>query len=475
MNRAGRPVRGGRGAGHPPGRAARSRPVFSSAAWLPPVLAVVLVVLAGGLLLRGGGPALWAARWRAAARCPTGSAAVGRRRSSRSASCSCVARACSPPCYAPATPVAGVLPTPTSLADLAAVLADGAAELQEQATPGPAADRPARAHRPLFVGLVAVVVDLVAVAGRQAAVAGLGLLVLYCVPVGTITGGIGLIAARRAGRRPRPAAVDRPAPPAGRRGRGRAHRRARPGTGTMAALRIGAAALVAGLVVGAVVPTLAEGSLATGLGGGVGRRHRHVAGPGRRAAAASSPCPSRSTCSGWTPSVDDPGYLRAVTLDQYDTEDGWTMSNLDGEDLDRRRRPARPAPDRPAGPPGDRRRSRCSSTTTGSCRCPFSPLSVRMHDDERRGLALRPGHRDRSSAATSPRAGQSYTVDGDASRAPRPTLLRGAEQLPPERRRPAALHRACRRWTRGSPTSSPRSTGDAPAPYERVRAHPRPT
>ena len=35
-------------------------PVFSSAAWLLPVLAVVLVVLAGGLLLRVGGPALWA-------------------------------------------------------------------------------------------------------------------------------------------------------------------------------------------------------------------------------------------------------------------------------------------------------------------------------------------------------------------------------------------------------------------------------
>ena len=29
-------------------------PVFSSAAWLPPVAAVVLAVLAGGLLLRAG-------------------------------------------------------------------------------------------------------------------------------------------------------------------------------------------------------------------------------------------------------------------------------------------------------------------------------------------------------------------------------------------------------------------------------------
>ena len=29
--------------------------------------------------------------------------------------------------------------------------------------------------------------------------------------------------------------------------------------------------------------------------------------------------------------MEDPGYLRAVTLDQYDNDGGWTMSNLDGE------------------------------------------------------------------------------------------------------------------------------------------------
>ena len=35
-------------------------PVYSSAGWMLPVLAVVLVVLAGGLLLRLGAPAVWA-------------------------------------------------------------------------------------------------------------------------------------------------------------------------------------------------------------------------------------------------------------------------------------------------------------------------------------------------------------------------------------------------------------------------------
>ena len=46
----------------------------------------------------------------------------------------------------------------------------------------------------LFVGIVAVVVDLAAVAGRQATLAGVALLVIYCVPVATITGGIGVVA-----------------------------------------------------------------------------------------------------------------------------------------------------------------------------------------------------------------------------------------------------------------------------------------
>ena len=32
-----------------------------------------------------------------------------------------------------------------------------------------------------------------------------------------------------------------------------------------------------------------------------------------------------------TTSVDDPSFLRAVALDQYDPEAGWTMSNLAGE------------------------------------------------------------------------------------------------------------------------------------------------
>ena len=178
-----------------------------------------------------------------------------------------------------------------------------------------------------------MVVDLVAVAGRQAALAGLGLLVLYCVPVGTITGGIGLIALaapaaglalllwadqrRRVGRR-----AGRPSP-----GWPRGWAPARWPRCASAARRCSP-----GLIVGAVVPTLAEGSLATGLGGGSGRRvDRHGAGPGRRAAGQLT-LPEPIDLLRMDTSVDDPGYLRAVTLDQYDSHAGWTLSNLDGEE-----------------------------------------------------------------------------------------------------------------------------------------------
>ena len=88
-------------------------------------------------------------------------------------------------------------------------------------------------------------------AGRQAALAGVGLLVLACVPVTTTTGGIGLIALA--------------APAAGfalllwADQNRRLPARGRPagtllGTGVVAAVRTGAAALAAGIVLGAGRP-----------------------------------------------------------------------------------------------------------------------------------------------------------------------------------------------------------------------------
>ena len=78
--------------------------------------------------------------------------------------------------------------------------------------------------------------------------------------------------------------------------------------------------------------------------------------------------------------MPDPGYLRAVALDVYDPELGWTL----GRPRRRRgrwpgRRPGPPARGRAAAG-GRRRRSRCWGTTTGSCRSSPRPVGVGIED-----------------------------------------------------------------------------------------------
>ena len=301
-------------------------PVYVSAGWVLPVAATVALVLAGGLLTRAAGPALWAR------------ATGGRPVPARAAVLGVLAVPVVQlflvgwlliALYAPERLAGGVLPSMGGLSRIAAVLTDGSAELREQSTPA----LPLHgllALTVVLVGLVAVAVDLVTVAGRQATLAGLGLLVLYCVPVSTITGGIGLLPVvapaaglvlllwtdqhRRLARRERPA-DDQPLL----------------GTGGLAALRIGGLALVAGLVAGAAVPTLTEGSFASGLGGSgtgssVGTRLDPVA-----ALKGELTLPNPVDLLRVRASVRNPSYLRALTLDTYSADHGWTMGNLDDE------------------------------------------------------------------------------------------------------------------------------------------------
>jgi transglutaminase-like putative cysteine protease len=395
-------------------------PVFSSAAWLPPVLAVVLVVLAGGLLMRVGGPALWA-------RLTHGRPVPGRIAAAGVALvpfgqlllvlCLLTAR------YAPGEAVAGVLPTQGSLVQLVAVLSEGAAEIREQATPAlPLTGL--LALTALFVAVLAVIVDLIAVAGRQAALAGLGLLVLYCVPVSTITGGIGLVATA--------------APATGLAvllwtdqhrtltASGRSPQR-RPGAGTLLALRTGVAALVAGLILGSLVPTLREGSFASGLGGGTGNSTGTSLDP-VAALQGQLTLPEPIDLLRMDTSVEDPGYLRAVSLDEYDNENGWTMSNLAGEESIADEGPLAPLP-----------ASQEAREVTAVIRAihhddrflpvPPSPLSVRMHDRSDADWRF-----DSSSDTVWGRdvttAGHSYTV---VATEPRPAagLLAAADALGP--------------------------------------------
>lgn len=434
-------------------------PVYTSAAWVDPVLAVILTVLAGGLLVRTGGAALWATlrhgRAPSARMSAFGVALVPMAQLM-------LLLAVLTALFAPAEAIAGVLPTSASLEQLVAVFADGSAELREQATPAlPLTGL--LSLTALFVGLIAVLVDLATVAGRQATLAGLALLVLYCVPVATVTGGIGLVAlaAPAAGlallmwtdQRSRLAS-------AGRRNGG--------GAGGRTAVRIGLAALVAGLLLGPLVPTLPEGSLATGLGGG----------PGGATGTSIDPVatmqgqltlPEPIDLLRLEASVADPGHLRAVAIDEYDSEFGWSMSNLSGEE-------SIADDDRLAPLPG-RQTSRPVAASIQVIEHDdrflptlFSPQSIRLDGQDRAGAdgwRFDPGTgtiygREVTSA------GLRYTVTASE---PRPTLdqLTGAGQLRPDD--------PVQQLFTALPLLDPRVTdllaevtAGASTPYERVRS-----
>ncbi len=436
-------------------------PVFATGDWFPPALAAVLVVFAGGLVLRGVSSWLW---HRSARRGPVPERLAGLGVVAvplgQLALLACLFSAL----YAPSDSLLGFLPTPGSLTEVAGVLRDGAAEVQEQAPPAlPLTGLVALTT--LLVGFVAVIVDLIAVAGRQAAVAGLGLLVLYCVPVGTITGTIGVVAVA--------------APAAGlalllwidQRGRlaspGRAPRTGllRLGTGTVAAIRTGAAAVVTGLLVGAVVPTLAEGSLATGLGGGTGNSTGTSLDPVAELHGQLT-LPEPVDLFRMSASVSDPGYLRAVALDQYDAEAGWTMSNLAGESsISDGGRLSPP-------PPGQTTRRVTATVETLAhddrfLPVPLFPVSVRMFDDTDENWRFDPATGTIYGRDVTTR-GSSYTVEALEPR-PSPELLFGAADL-------ASGDEIQSRFTALPPLDPTVTdlvgelTAGATGPYERVRA-----
>jgi transglutaminase-like putative cysteine protease len=297
-------------------------PVFAARTWLVPVVLAVALLWLCGVALRAGVDRLLPADGSPTRLTTAATAAVPL---GQVLAVLCLLTTV----FSPEDAFAGVLPTFTSLGRLAGVLGDGMAEIREQATPAlPLTGLVALTT--VFVALIALAVDLVAVAGRQPALGGLGLLVLYCVPVSTITGHVALIAFLApaigfgillwADQRGRLAGQDR------------AGSGAPLGTGTLTAVRSGALALAVGVLLPVVVPTLAEGSLATGLGGGAGGGTGHT-GTGLDPVAelrGELNLPQPMDLLEVASSVDDPGYLRSVALDVYDGS-GWRMGNLDGE------------------------------------------------------------------------------------------------------------------------------------------------
>jgi transglutaminase-like putative cysteine protease len=291
-------------------------PVFATLGWLPPVTLAVLAVGLGGVALRAGVARL-TPRLEGLGRAlvPVGQLVA--------------VLLVLTMVFVPANAWAGLVPTPTSLGDLAALLGDGLDEIREQGTPALALSG-LIALTTLFVALIALAVDLLAVPARQPALGGLGLLVLYCVPVSTITGDVALIsfAAPAAGFAVLLWADQRARLVEGARsGSGSAL-----GTGTLPALRTGVVALVAGVVLPVLVPTLSEGSLAAGLGG---------SGTGNGLGTALDPVaemsgqltrPDPVDLFSLDASVPDPGYLRSVALDEYTAERGWRLTNLNGQE-----------------------------------------------------------------------------------------------------------------------------------------------
>ena len=437
-------------------------PVFTSGAWFPPVLATVVVVLAGGLLLRTAGPALWS-RLSGRRLVPSrlGVLGVPLVPLGQLTLVCCLLTAL----YAPDGALAGILPTPTSLAALAGVLGDGSAEMREQTTPALALHG-LLALTVILVGFVAVAVDLVSVAGGQPALAALGLLVLYCVPVSTITGGIGFTALaapaaglalllwadqnRRLARRTRPG------------------RRRLLGTGTLLAVRTGALALVAGIVLGTVVPTLAEGALTQGLGTGSGSGTSSTGTSIDPVAELHGQLtlPAPIQLLQVDASVPDPGYLRAVTLDRYDATIGWTLTDLDGAASLTGAGPLAPLPD------GEQ--SRAVTATISALQhndrflpLPYSPLTVSVSGEDDQSWRFDP--------ATSTVFGRNVTTAGLTWRVeaqqPEPSvaLLEQSAALPP-------TSSVQGRYTQ-IPPLDPGVTGlvaqltaSATTPYDRVRA-----
>ncbi len=288
-------------------------PVLSSPSWRRPVVDAVLLVLGCGLALRWAGQAV-AARAVPGRPAPASLALLGVVLVPAGQLAALVAYLTRE--FTSADLVAGLIPTPEALAALRSVLADGTAEVREQVAPATPVPE-LTALIVLFVGLVAVVVDVLTVAGERAAVAGLALLVLVGVPVFTLGGDIGLLPVVA------PAAAlalllwadQSRRLEAGRRSSGTR------GTGGGTAVRIGLAAVVAGVLLGGALPTLREATLSGGTGG-----------PGGSTGTALDPVAAMVGQLTRTEPVDllrvetdveDPGYLRAVTLDRYDTTQGW--------------------------------------------------------------------------------------------------------------------------------------------------------
>lgn len=222
----------------------------------------------------------------------------------------------------------GIVPTPGSTRDLARLLNEGLLDLTTQAAPALLLDGLV-ALTATAMGLMAILVELVVVTLRRAAVGGLALLVIYLVPVATLVGSISLVSFIG------PALgyllllyVE------GRDGVSRWGRTVTPEggrrmPGLITAVQVGLVAAGLAVVLPLVIPTWPEGLLGQQFGGGVGAGPGNSLSPLARLQGELSLPEERALLSVET-DIDDPFYLRSVALDTYGPE-GWSLANLDSQ------------------------------------------------------------------------------------------------------------------------------------------------
>lgn len=228
--------------------------------------------------------------------------------------------------FASASSFLGVLPTWASMGDLRELLADGGYAVRTQVSPAQTLEE-LLLIAAIGVGAIAIAVDATAVGLRRPAVAGLALLVLYAVPTAAVIDGVpwwpfvagaagyllllfveGRESLLRWGRTVKD-----------ERGR-------QPQLGLLSSQRIGALAIAAGVLLPLLIPTLPPGIL-RGTGAGIGEGPGTSLNPLARLSGELTLPQPRQLLRVET-SVDDPFYLRVVSLESY-TDQGWTVGDLD--------------------------------------------------------------------------------------------------------------------------------------------------
>ncbi|MBP2702357.1 transglutaminase domain-containing protein [Microbispora sp. RL4-1S] len=237
------------------------------------------------------------------------------------------------------------IPTPGSVARLAALIGSGFDDIQRYAAPVPTHDGIVLLTV-IGVGLIALLADLCAVRLRRAALAGLPLLALFTVPAAVLTEAIGWIAfvlaasgytgllvadgRERLSRWGSAVVV--------RRSRSTGKTAPRPDTGRLAlsGKRIGVGAIALAILVPALLPALSPAPLFQfGVGNGLGGGSRNIGIPDAIAKLSGELSQqSNATVLTYSSSDDQPRYLRIYSLDVFDGVK-WTSSGLRGRPQDR--------------------------------------------------------------------------------------------------------------------------------------------